>query len=83
MDFSLSESQEMLKRSVRDFLAEECSGAFVREMAEDKKGYSPELWQKMAKLGWQGLIFPKSCGGAGGSFLDLVILLEEMGRALL
>ena len=83
MDFSLSEEQEMLKRSARDFLEKECPKTLVREMAEDEKGYSPQLWHKMAELGWQGLAFPTDYGGAGGSFLDLIILLEEMGRALL
>ena len=83
MDFSLSEEQEMLKKSARDFLEKECPKTLVREMAEDEKGYPPELWHKMAELGWQGLAFPTEYGGADGSFLDLVILLEEMGRALL
>jgi alkylation response protein AidB-like acyl-CoA dehydrogenase len=83
MDFSLSEEQEMLKSSARDFLEKECPKALVREMAEDERGYPPQLWHKMAELGWQGLTFPTDYGGADGSFLDLVILLEEMGRALL
>lgn len=83
MDFNLSEEQQMLKKSARDFLEKECPKALVRELAQDEKGYSPELWRKMAELGWQGLVLPADYGGAGGSFLDLVILLEEMGRALL
>ncbi|MFC1920024.1 acyl-CoA dehydrogenase family protein, partial [Chloroflexota bacterium] len=57
--------------------------ALVREMEEDDKGYPPELWQKMAELGWLGLVFPERYCGTGGSFLDLVVLLEEMGYSLI
>ena len=82
MDFGLSEEQEMLKTMARDFLEKECPVSLVREMEEDEKGYSPDLWQKMAELGWLGLPFPEEYGGSGGSFLDLIVLLEEMGRAM-
>ena len=82
MDFELGEEQVMLKTSARDFLEKECPKKLVREMMEDEKGYSPELWRKMAELGWQGLAFPEEYGGVGSSFLDLAVLLEEMGRAL-
>jgi alkylation response protein AidB-like acyl-CoA dehydrogenase len=51
-------------------------------MEDDDKGYSPELWRKIAELGWLGLIFPVEYGGSGGSFLDLIILLEVMGQYL-
>jgi alkylation response protein AidB-like acyl-CoA dehydrogenase len=51
-------------------------------MEEDEKGYSPELWGKMAEQGWQGLLIPEEYGGAGFDFLDLCVLLEEFGRAL-
>jgi alkylation response protein AidB-like acyl-CoA dehydrogenase len=83
MDFNLTEEQKMLRTSARDFLERECPASLVKEIAGDEKGYSPQLWQKMAGLGWQGLVFPEKYGGSGGSFLDLVILLEETGRALL
>ena len=82
MDFELGEEQVMLKTSARDFLEKECPRKLVREMMDDEKGYSPELWQKMARLGWQGLVFPEEYGGSGSTFLDLAVLLEEMGRAL-
>ena len=83
MDLGLSEQQEMLRKMARDFLATECPKKLVREMEQDEKGYLPELWRKMAQLGWQGLPFPEQYGGGDGSFLDLTVLLEEMGRALL
>ena len=83
MDLDLSEDQKMLQKTARDFLANECTKQFVRQMELDEKGYSPELWGKMAELGWLGLPFPESYDGGGGSLLDLVVLLEEMGRACL
>ena len=79
MDFGLNEEQTMLKTSAREFLEKECQKKLVRAMMDDEKGYSPELWKKMAELGWQGLVFPEKYGGVGSSFLDLVVLLEEMG----
>jgi len=82
MDFELGEEQVMLKTSARDFLEKECPKQLVREMMEDERGYSLELWRKMAEQGWMGLAFPEEYGGAGMTFLDLAVLLEEMGRAL-
>ena len=82
MDLGLSEEQELLKNSAREFLEKECPEEHVRAMEEDEKGYSPELWKKMADLGWQGLMIPEEHGGAGFSFLDLAVLVEEFGRAL-
>jgi alkylation response protein AidB-like acyl-CoA dehydrogenase len=82
MDLGLTEEQELLKNSARDFLEKEVPEAYVRQMEEDETGYSPEVWRKMADLGWQGLIIPEDYGGVGFGFLDLIVLLEEFGRAL-
>jgi len=83
MNLSLSEEQEMLRKMARDFLVDKLPKATVKEIEESEKGYSPELWKEMAGLGWMGLAFPEKYGGSGMSFLDLAILLEEMGRACL
>ncbi len=83
MNFGLSEQQEMLKKMARDFLTTECPKSLVKQMVSDERGYPLELWDKMADLGWMGLAFPEKYGGTGGSFLDLAVLLEEMGRACL
>jgi alkylation response protein AidB-like acyl-CoA dehydrogenase len=83
LNFELDEEQVMLKTTARDFLQQECPKKLVRAMMEDEKGYSPDLWKKIADLGWLGLAFPEKYGGVGSSFLDLVVLLEECGRALL
>lgn len=82
MDLGLTETQELLKNAARDFLENECPEQLVRDMEEDEKGYSPDLWGKMAEQGWQGLLIPDTYGGAGFDFLDLCVLLEEFGRAL-
>lgn len=81
MDFDFDERQEMLKKMARDFLIAHCPKSLVREMETDEKGYSPELWRKIAGLGWLGIAIPKRYGGEEGSFLDLVVVLEEVGRA--
>ena len=83
MNLDLTEEQEMLRTMARDFLTKECPKTLVRELEDDPKGYSPELWSKMAELGWMGLVIPEEYGGQGMDFLDLVILLQEMGRNIL
>ncbi|HEY90330.1 MAG TPA: acyl-CoA/acyl-ACP dehydrogenase [Dehalococcoidia bacterium] len=83
MEFSLNEEQEMLKTMARDFLENECPKTFVREMMEDETGHSPELWKKMAEVGWLGLILPEEYGGSAMNFRDLAVLCEEMGRAMM
>ncbi len=83
MDFSFTEEQDMLRISARDFLAKECPKTRVRELGEDERGYDPQMWHRMAELGWMGLVFPEEYGGTAASFMDLVILMEEMGRNIL
>ena len=83
MDLGLSETQQMLRNSAREFLEQECPNAFVREMEEDERGYTSDLWEKLAEMGWLGLVLPEEYGGVGEDFLYLCILIEEMGRGLL
>jgi len=83
MNLDLTEEQEMLRTSARDFLTNECPKTLVRELEEDEKGYSPEMWRKMAELGWMGLVLPEEYDGMGMGFMDLIILLQEMGRNIL
>ncbi len=83
MDFGLTEEQKILKRSAHDFLARKLSRDLVQQLEKSREGYSPALWREMAELGWMGLVIPEEYGGSGGSFLDLVILLEEMGYHVL
>ena len=74
MDLSLTEEQQLLQDSARDFLRQECPTTHVRAMEEDLTGYSPELWQKMTELGWAGLMFPEQYGGSGYTFVELCVL---------
>ncbi|MEW6298241.1 MAG: acyl-CoA dehydrogenase family protein, partial [Thermodesulfobacteriota bacterium] len=83
MDFGFSEEQELLRQSAADFLSKECPMTYVRQMMEDERGYSEEIWTKMAALGWMGLIYPEEVGGAGLSMVDLVVVLEEMGKVVM
>jgi len=82
MDFAFSEEQEMLRRSGRDFLAKECPPKVVRGLMKGDDAYDPALWKKVAGLGWTALGIPEEYGGVG-TFLDLIVVLEEAGRALL
>jgi alkylation response protein AidB-like acyl-CoA dehydrogenase len=82
VDFAFSEEQDMLRRSAREFLAKECSPKVVRRLMETEDAYDAALWKKIADLGWTALGIPEQYGGVG-TFLDLVVVLEEAGRALL
>lgn len=80
MEFSFTQDQNLLRQSIREFLTKECDRESVIEMEEDEKGYTQELWHGMGELGWMGVIFPEKYGGTEGDFLDLVVMMEEMGR---
>ena len=80
MNYDISEDQTIIKDTARKFLAKACTSELVRQMAEDDKGYTDELWREMADLGWMSLLVPEEYEGFGGSFLDLAVLLLEMGR---
>jgi len=82
MDFAFSEEQEMLRQAARDFLTKECGSTVVRRLMESPDAYDPALWKKLADLGWTALGIPEQWGGVG-TFLDLVVVFEEAGRALL
>jgi alkylation response protein AidB-like acyl-CoA dehydrogenase len=81
MDLSFTEEQEILRKFAKDFLVEKFPKKYIRELEGGELGYSPEIWKEMAGLGWMGLPFPEKYGGADMTFLDLAVLLEEMGRA--
>src|SRR4029077_20186866 len=83
MDFCFKQRQEMLRSSARDFLAKEAPMTYVRKMMEDEVGFTAELWKKMADLGWSGPHLPEQYGGSGLDFVDLIVVLEEMGRVVL
>jgi len=83
MDLVFTEEQEMLRQSARQFMETECPPTYVRRMMADDAGYSEEQWKKMAELGWLGLSFPEAYGGSDLGMVELGILFEEMGRAVM
>jgi alkylation response protein AidB-like acyl-CoA dehydrogenase len=81
MDFTPSPSQQLLVATARDFLRKHCPPELVQRLALDERGFDDALWRRMAELGWPGLLIPGNLGGSDGSLLDVILLVEEMGRA--
>ena len=83
MDFAFSPEQEQLREVVRRFLGQKSPEAEVRRLMETPEGYDRAVWQQLAReLDLLGIIIPESYGGSGFGFLELSVILEEMGRAL-
>ena len=83
MDLSLAETQQALRNTAREFIQKKYPKDVINHLDDSDTGFSPEIWQEMADLGWMKLILPKEYGGAGSNFADLGILYEEMGRVCL
>ena len=84
MNFAFSEEQEELRKSVRRFLDEKSPVSEVRRLMETESGYDEAVWKLMAEqLGLQGLIIPEAQGGSGYGYVELIVVLEEMGKSLL
>jgi alkylation response protein AidB-like acyl-CoA dehydrogenase len=84
VDFAFSEEQEELRQTVRRFLDDKSPSSEVRRLMETTEGYDEGVWKQMAQeLGLQSLHLPEAHGGQGFTFVELGIVLEEMGRVLL
>ena len=83
MDLGLTEDQEMLRSMAREFIEQETPRTFVRDMEEDDRGFTADMWQKIAQVGWLGLIVPEEHGGTGQNLVDLGILMEEVGHGVM
>jgi len=81
MDFALTDDQEMLRASAREFLTRQCPAARVREAAEHAEGHSESLDREIAAMGWNGILVPEAYGGLGLGVLDAAVLLTELGSA--
>jgi alkylation response protein AidB-like acyl-CoA dehydrogenase len=79
MDFRLNEDQISLQKAARDFLSKESTPDVVRSAFESPDGDAPELYKKMADLGWLGVAVPERHGGLGLGLVEQAVLLEEMG----
>lgn len=82
MNFDLTPEQKLLESTAASFVKKESPLTRLRAMREDEIGWSKDTWRKMADLGWLGLPFPESVGGFDGTFVDVAIILEQMGTTL-
>ena len=85
MDLVLSEEQQLLQQTAREFVAGRSSLRRIRALRDeqDADGFSRPLWAEMAKLGWLGIVLPAEHGGLGLGYMDLMVVMEEMGRGLM
>jgi alkylation response protein AidB-like acyl-CoA dehydrogenase len=81
VDFHPSSAQQILITTARAFLRQHCPPEAAQCVALDERGFDEALWRRMAELGWPGLLIPPELGGSGGSLLDVILLVEEMGCA--
>ena len=84
MELVLTEDQQMIAETAADFAADRSPITRFRELREagDDVGFSRALWKEMAELGWLGIAFPESVGGAGMGFAELALVMEQVGRQL-
>ncbi len=80
MDLSLTETQQMLKQTARDFMEREAPREAIVALQRSETGFRPEVWETAARLGWLGMLIPTEYGGSGNSFTDAAVLYEELGR---
>jgi alkylation response protein AidB-like acyl-CoA dehydrogenase len=83
MDIGFTEEQELLRDTARKFLDSACTTKFVREMMATEAAVTPEFWGRLAEQGWLGITYPEEDGGSGLGLVDLVVLMEEVGRAVM
>jgi alkylation response protein AidB-like acyl-CoA dehydrogenase len=83
MDIGFSEEQELLRETARKFLDGECTTRVVREMMATEAAVTPDFWRRLGENGWLGIVFPEQDGGSGLGLVDLVVLMEEIGRAVM
>src|SRR6476660_2246658 len=83
MDIGFSEEQELLRETARKFLDSECPTQFVRRMMDTEDAVTDEFWRQLAENGWLGITYPEDEGGSGLGLVDLVVLMEEIGRAVM
>jgi alkylation response protein AidB-like acyl-CoA dehydrogenase len=83
MDIGFTEQQELLRETARRFLESECDTRLVRARMAEPAAVTDEFWRKLAQQGWLGILFPEDEGGSGLGLVDLVVLMEQMGRAVM
>ena len=83
MDFSLSDEQSMLKDSIEKFVQNDYDFDTRRKIMANDEGFSRELWSQMAELGWLAVPFAEEDGGFGGGAIELMLVMEQIGRGLI
>jgi len=85
VDLVLSAEQDLLQQTVREFVAGRSSLKRVRGLRDDgdPEGFSRTLWAEMARLGWLGIVLPVEHGGLGLGYMELMVVMEELGRGLM
>jgi alkylation response protein AidB-like acyl-CoA dehydrogenase len=83
VDIGFTEEQELLRETARKFLDSECDSRFVRARMAEPAAVTDEFWRKLAEQGWLGIVYPEADGGSGLGLVDLVVLMEEMGRRVM
>jgi alkylation response protein AidB-like acyl-CoA dehydrogenase len=82
MNFDLSEEQQMIVDAVARFVTEDSPVERFRKLRESERGWEPDTWERMGEYGWLGVAFPEEQGGFGGRFVDMALILEQLGRGL-
>ena len=80
MDLSLTDDQKLLRQTAQDFMDRECPKDVLLAMEDSETGYTDEVWQRAAEIGWLGMLVPEQYGGVGSSFTDAAVVYEQMGR---
>ena len=80
MDLSLTEDQELLKRTAQDFMERECPRDVLLDLESSDTGVTDGIWQTAADIGWLGMVVPQEYGGGGSSFTDAAVVFEQLGR---
>lgn len=83
MDIGFTEEQELLRDTARKFLDAECDSRFVRARMAEPAALTDQFWRQLAEQGWLGIVYPEADGGSGLGLVDLVVLMEEMGRRVM
>ena len=82
MNFDLTEEQQMIVDAVAKFVANDSPVERFRKLRDTERGWEPEMWERMGEYGWLGVAFPEEQGGFGGRFVDMALILEQLGRGL-
>ena len=81
MNFEFSEEQQMLRDQARSYLTQHCPTTLVRRVLNNRESHDADLYKGIAEMGWTATTIPEEYGGLGMSYLELVVIAEELGRA--